>query len=776
MHKFIWLVPLLPLAGAAINGIFGRWFRFPEKLIGGIAVGSVALAFLISLTAVYSYGFSGNSLWPNPYVTTQTAFTWISGGAVKQSLGYAQPGAPNSATISVANQPVTVANGRGSLLNVEWSYQLDPLSAIFMLVITGVGLCIFVFATGYMHDDPGFYRFFAYMGLFMFSMLVLVMGSNFVMMFVGWEGVGLCSYLLIGYYFNRAEAANASRKAFITNRVGDFGFILAIFGIIATFGTAQYASVIQQAVSYPLEPLGHWGLMSWIALGLMIGACGKSAQFPLHVWLPDAMAGPTPVSALIHAATMVTAGLYMLTRTNIIFQHSQTMMLVVAVIGAFTAIFAATIGITQNDIKKVLAYSTVSQLGFMFLACGVGAFTIGIFHVMTHAFFKALMFLGAGSVIHGMHHEQDMRRMGGLRKYMPWTYLTFMAGWLAICGIIPFSGFWSKDEILWRTASTNHIPVGWLLWIVGTIAATCTAFYMTRLMAMTFWGRYRGDDGKEAHGDDHAPGKHEQHPHVPHESPKSMWVPLVVLAILATVGGFVGISTAFTGGREVGGRLNIVHWLNPVIWNPTTKSFHVDEPLSAAEEAKIAETPHTSELRALPQEESSGFNLAHAVESKLGSEVATEWVFIIISLIVAGIGIGLGFLFYIKDTRLPDIWAARLAPLYRASYNKYWIDEFYGWAVTRRTMDLARGVFKFDSEVVDGAVNGSAWLTRLSSKITGGTDKYFVDGLVNAIAAFVVRLMSPIVRATQTGLTQNYALVMVVGLLLAVAFYLVKML
>ena len=321
------------------------------------------------------------------------------------------------------------------------------------------------------------------------------------------KGVGLCSYLLIGYYFDREEAANASRKAFITNRIGDFGFMLAVFGIIATFGTAQYTNVIPQAAGYPIETLGHWGLMSWIALGLMIGACGKSAQFPLHVWLPDAMAGPTPVSALIHAATMVTAGLYMLTRTNVIFQHSQTMMLVVAVVGAFTAIFAATIGITQNDIKKVLAYSTVSQLGFMFLACGVGAFVIGIFHVMTHAFFKALMFLGAGSVIHGMHHEQDMRRMGGLRKYMPYTYLTFMAGWLAICGIIPFSGFWSKDEILWRTASTNHIPIGWLLWIVATIAATCTAFYMTRLMAMTFWGRYRGDDKQESHGDDHAPGQ-----------------------------------------------------------------------------------------------------------------------------------------------------------------------------------------------------------------------------------------------------------------------------
>ncbi len=271
-----------------------------------------------------------------------------------------------------------------SLLNIEWSYQLDPLSAVFMLIVTGVGLCIFVFATGYMHGDAGFYRFFAYMCLFMFSMLVLVMGSNLVMMFVGWEGVGLCSYLLIGYYFDRDEAANASRKAFITNRIGDFGFMLAIFALIATFGTAQYTSVIAQAASYPIEPLGHWGLMSWIALGLMIGACGKSAQLPLHVWLPDAMAGPTPVSALIHAATMVTAGLYMVTRTNVIFQHSQTMMLVVAIVGAATALFAATIGITQNDIKKVLAYSTVSQLGFMFLACGVGAFVIGIFHVLTH--------------------------------------------------------------------------------------------------------------------------------------------------------------------------------------------------------------------------------------------------------------------------------------------------------------------------------------------------------------------------------------------------------
>src|SRR5437868_1302311 len=369
--------------------------------------------------------------------------------------------------------------------------------------------------------------------------------------------------------------------------------------------------------------------MSWIALGLFIGAIGKSAQIPLFVWLPDAMAGPTPVSALIHAATMVTAGLYMLTRTNVIFQHSQTMMLVVALVGAFTAIFAATIGITQNDIKKVLAYSTVSQLGFMFLACGVGAFVIGIFHVMTHAFFKALMFLGAGSVIHGMHHEQDMRKMGNLRKYMPYTYWTFVAGWLAICGIIPFSGFWSKDEILWNAASTTHIPLGWLVWLVGTIAATCTAFYMTRLMAMTFWGKERFPEHEhsmehEGHAQKKEHSTPKKHAHVPHESPKSMWMPLVALAVLATIGGLVGISTAFTGGKEVGGRMNIVTWLNPVIWNPQTQKFGKEPNWQSITSLRGEQTKE--------QKEETSFNLAHTVEAKLGSETATEWVFILISL------------------------------------------------------------------------------------------------------------------------------------------------
>ncbi len=893
MHRFIWLVPLLPLLGAAINGLLGRKFRFSERLVSIVGVGSVALAFLISVGAVISYGAGEHSKWPKPYVTSEDGafgYTWIPGGGVELTQGLSERAeieagklaqekaerqareqglAPGSGVL-VAVPQVAEKTGVGALLDVEWSYQLDPLSSIFMLIVTGVGLCIFVFATGYMHGDAGFYRFFAYLGLFMFSMLVLVMGSNFMMMFVGWEGVGLCSYLLIGYYFDRKEAGDASRKAFITNRIGDFGFALAVFAVIATFGSTQYTTVFAQASSYPVELIGQWGIMSWIALGLFIGACGKSAQIPLYVWLPDAMAGPTPVSALIHAATMVTAGLYMLTRTNVIFQHSQTMMLVVAVVGALTAIFAATIGITQNDIKKVLAYSTVSQLGFMFLACGVGAFTIGIFHVMTHAFFKALMFLGAGSVIHAMHHEQDMRRMGGLRKYMPKTYWTFVMGWLAICGIIPFSGFWSKDEILWNAAKTEYIPGGWMLWAIATVAAMCTAFYMTRLMALTFWGKERflevaaGGQADEAHAqafadgenvthraidpsvadrphhgpeervgaahvfesaangetehadshghdvhDVHDTGHHGTHGHahgsvIPHESPPSMWVPLAVLAVLAVVGGFVGISPAFTGGAHVGGKLNIVNWLEPVIWNPTTRQFNqphaggddhakagagsregegerllaststnvVGEAATSGQESHgTAASGEASRREAFKPYGDTGFNLAHSVEHALGSHAAAEWFFIIVSLLAAGIGMGLGYLFYVRSPHLPGVWAARLRPLYHASFNKYWVDELFGMLFTRRTMDAARGVYQVDSKVLDGAVNGSASLTRRLSRWTGDFDRIVVDGAVNGVAGFIKILMSPLLRAAQTGLTANYALVMVLGLAAAVAIF-----
>jgi NADH-quinone oxidoreductase subunit L len=486
------------------------------------------------------------------------------------------------------------------------------------------------------------------------------------------------------------------------------------------------------------------------------------------------------------------------------------MMLVVALVGAATALFAATIGITQNDIKKVLAYSTVSQLGFMFMACGVGAFVIGIFHVMTHAFFKALMFLGAGSVIHGMHHEQDMRRMGNLRKYMPYTYLTFLAGWLAICGIIPFSGFWSKDEILWGAASTSQIPYGWLIWLVGTIAATCTAFYMTRLVAMTFWGKERflsapaGGEADEAHahafdeglkphdarlasaGDRprHEPGEHvgpeNHHVHIPHESPPAMWVPLAVLAVFATIGGLVGIGPAFkalTGDEHPGGRFNIVRWLDPVIWNSATGelgTLETSHPVAPADSHPAALPEGAEDEQTTAAEHGTGFNLAHSAATALSSHTAAEWLFIVISLAVAGLGIALGFLFYVWRPALPDLWATRLRPLYLASYNKYWVDEFYGWAITRRVMDASRAVFTFDSEVIDGTVNGSSWLTRLLSRITGGADKYLVDGLVNTIAAFIIRLMSPLFRAAQTGFTQNYALVMVIGLVLAVGMFFMR--
>src|SRR6266702_7019456 len=514
--SWLYLIPLLPLAGAAVNGVLGRWL--PKAWLYAVALLVVLLSFCIGLFA----------WWQVAHIEGETAqlrqlvFTWFSVGSLRVDLGLT----------------------------------FDRLSGTLVLVVTGVGFLIHLYSVGYMDEDPGYWRYFAYLNLFVSMMLLLVLSDNLVAMFVGWEGVGLCSYLLIGFWYDDDAKAYAGRKAFIVNRIGDFGFSIGIFVLYLYTGQVSFQAL-------KVAPLSL-GVASAAAGLLFVGAIGKSAQLPLYVWLPDAMAGPPPVSALIHAATMVTAGLYMLTRTNVIFQHSQTMMLVVALVGAFTAIFAATIGITQNDIKKVLAYSTVSQLGFMFLACGVGAFVIGIFHVMTHAFFKALMFLGAGSVIHGMHHEQDMRRMGGLSRYMKYTYWTFLAGWLAICGIIPFSGFWSKDEILWRTASTSYIPLGWLLWIVATIAATCTAFYMTRLVAMTFWGkeRFSGHEHDLAH-EGHAQKKEhptpEKHVHVPHESPKSMWVPLVVLAIFATIGGFVGISTAFTGGKEIGGKLNIVN-------------------------------------------------------------------------------------------------------------------------------------------------------------------------------------------------------------------------
>jgi NADH-quinone oxidoreductase subunit L len=489
----LWLIPLLPLLGAVINGAFGK--RLSRTVVGAIASGTVGLSFVISLGA----GLQMLRMPEESLPIVQNYFTWIQSGSFQATCGF----------------------------------MLDHLSALMILIVTGVGFLIHIYSTGYMHDDPGFYRFFAYLNLFMFSMLTLVLANNYLLMFVGWEGVGLCSYLLIGFWFKKQSAADAGKKAFIVNRVGDFGFLLAAMLIFWTFTSVDYGQVFTAAAAMPADQLGVIGTITAICLLMFVGATGKSAQIPLYVWLPDAMEGPTPVSALIHAATMVTAGVYMVARSAVLFDRAPGALLVVAVIGAATALVAASIALVQTDIKKVLAYSTVSQLGYMFLACGAGAYAAGVFHLMTHAFFKALLFLGAGSVIHGMGGIQDITKMGGLRKEMPWTHKTFLIGTLAIAGIPGFAGFFSKDLIL---SAVWHGPYyGKILWTVGLVVAGMTSFYMFRLLILTFAGRPR-----YTHHDVH---------HV-HESPPSMLVPLMLLAFFSLVAGYVGIPAAITGSHE----------------------------------------------------------------------------------------------------------------------------------------------------------------------------------------------------------------------------------
>jgi NADH-quinone oxidoreductase subunit L len=493
MVNLLWLIPLLPLLGAIINGALGK--RLSKGMIGAIASGSVALSFAISLGAFLQMLRMPNESLP----IVQNYFTWIEAGSFHATCGF----------------------------------MLDHLSGLMILIVTGVGFLIHVYSTAYMQDDPGFYRFFAYLNLFMFSMLMLVLANNYLLMFVGWEGVGLCSYLLIGFWFKKQSAADAGKKAFIVNRVGDFGFILAAMLIFWTFKSVDYVQVFAAATAMPAEQLGVVGTLTGICLLMFVGATGKSAQIPLYVWLPDAMEGPTPVSALIHAATMVTAGVYMVARSAVLFDRAPGALLVVACIGAGTALIAASIALVQTDIKKVLAYSTVSQLGYMFLACGAGAYAAGVFHLMTHAFFKALLFLGAGSVIHGMGGIQDITKMGGLRKEMPWTFRTFLIGTLAIAGIPGFAGFFSKDLIL--SAAWHSPHYGRILWSVGLAVAGMTSFYMFRLLILTFAGRPR-----YTHHDVH---------HV-HESPAPMLVPLVLLAIFSLLAGYVGIPAAITGSHE----------------------------------------------------------------------------------------------------------------------------------------------------------------------------------------------------------------------------------
>src|SRR5262245_54605925 len=568
----LWLIPVIPLLGATINGIFGK--RLPKKAIGIIGAGSIALSFLISLRLFIAMLNVPESELP----IIRNYFMWIQSGQFQAQFGL----------------------------------MLDHLTGLMILIVTGVGFLIHIYSIGYMSHEEGFYRYFAYLNLFVFFMLTLVLANNFLLMFVGWEGVGLCSYLLIGFWFKRKSATDAGKKAFIVNRVGDFGFILAIMLIYWTFERVDFQGVflqLQNATLFAVEPLGSVGVLTTICLLLFLGAAGKSAQFPLYVWLPDAMEGPTPVSALIHAATMVTAGVYMVARSGELFNHAPGALLVVASVGIFTAVFAASIGLVQTDIKKVLAYSTVSQLGYMFLACGAGAYAAGIFHLMTHAFFKALLFLGAGSVIHGLNGLQDIRKMGGLRHLMPWTYRTFLVGTLAITGMPGLAGFFSKDAILW--AAWNYPDYGKLLWSLGVVTAGFTSFYMFRLVILTFHGSPRYSE-------------HEVH-HV-HESPGLMLAPLIILAILSIVSGYIGVP-AILGGSD-----------------------HLRQFL----------TPGAGETES---------------ESLGSGQVQT--VLMGISTGAALLGLAIAYLFYVAKPELPRKLAATFHALYSIVVNRYYVDELY---------------------------------------------------------------------------------------------------
>jgi len=650
----LWLIPLLPLVGFALNGLFGK--RLSKPVINTIACGSALLSFLWVLKTLNGLGvFGGGNGLEEAY--REHYFTWIQSG----------------------------------MLNIGVDFAVDRLTAVMLMIVTGIGFLIHVYAVGYMSHEGGYYRFFAYFNLFMFFMLTLVLGANFLLLFVGWEGVGLCSYLLVGFYFQEKFASDAANKAFIVNRIGDFGFSLAVFLIVIHFGSLDFATVFDKVKGMPVETSAGW--MTAIALLLLLGATGKSAQIPLYVWLPDAMAGPTPVSALIHAATMVTAGVYMVARSSQIFLHAHGALTVVAVIGLATAFFAATVGMTQFDIKKVYAYSTISQLGYMFLGLGTGAFSAGIFHVMTHAFFKALLFLGAGSVIHACGGQQDMRYMGGLRKYTPWTMATLACGTLAIAGVaIPgvfaLSGAASKDLIL--ESAYEFAP--WMYW-VGVLTACMTAFYVTRAFCLTFFGEYRGDQAPveashavPAHDDAHGDAHHDDHGHAaahdddahghgghghgaPHESTWVMLGPLVVLAILSLFGGLI----------------TIPKFLEPLF------------PLREGEP-----------------------------EAWLG------WV-----ASGAGIlGIFLGYVLYVVAPSIPESIASTFNVPYRWIYNKYFVDELYDTVVISPTVDGSRSLLwrVMDARGIDGIVNG----TGATARGIGGILKRMQSGSIRSYAAWVV--------------------------------------
>jgi NADH-quinone oxidoreductase subunit L len=672
----LWVIPLLPLAGAAINGLLGR--RFKNAMVSFVALLFTAVSFGWAVWAVWT-------AWPGgaihlPYIENHGNWIWT------------------------------------STFSAPFGFYLDQLSMVMVLVVTGVGFLIHIYSVGYMAHEGGYYRFFAYLNLFMFFMLTLVLANNYLLLFVGWEGVGLASYLLIGFFFLKDSAADAGKKAFIVNRIGDFGFLIGMFLLIKIFGTLNFDPIfhaLNEPHKFPAET--GWGVLTITALCLMFGATGKSAQIPLYVWLPDAMEGPTPVSALIHAATMVTAGIYMIARSSAIFSRAPHALEIVAFIGCLTAIFAATMGMAQTDIKRVLAYSTVSQLGYMFMACGVAAYSAGIFHLMTHAFFKALLFLAAGSVIHALGGEQDMRRMGGLRKLIPWTFWTMTIATLAIAGAPGLAGFFSKDEILARDfAGPFH---GHVLWVVAVITAGLTSFYMFRLWFMTFFGDRRADaDLGDAHT---APAAHAaapaghghdgDHGHGVHESPWVMLAPLVVLAIGSIVSGWVGIP------QILGGHDKIDQFLQPAIQTPAEVAASTGE----RPPSDVSSPPVHPPVQVEAEAESAG----------------VEWTLMATSVGVAGVGFFFAWLLYYKRRDLPDRITAKIHGIYLTVLHKYYVDEGYGALFVKPLLALSTVVFwrGVDQNLIDGAVNGAG---EVSKEIGDGLRR-MQSGNIRSYAAWV---------------------------------------
>jgi NADH-quinone oxidoreductase subunit L len=688
------LIPLLPFAGFLVNAFLGK--RLPKSISGGVACLVMLAAFAVSVSAVLTMRGTPN------HAVEQTVYTWIASGD----------------------------------LTIGASFRVDPLSSVMILVVTGIGSLIHIYSTAYMHEetDSEYARYFSYLNLFAAFMLVLVLGSNFPMLFVGWEGVGLCSYLLIGFWYKKQSATDAGKKAFIVNRIGDFAFILGTLLIFTHFGSLDFQEVASKASMLPAET--SWGVMSVATLLLFIGATGKSAQIPLYVWLPDAMEGPTPVSALIHAATMVTAGVYMIGRNAVLFSHAPETLQIVAVIGAATALFAGTIGLVQNDIKRVLAYSTVSQLGYMFLAMGVGAFSAGIFHLYTHAFFKALLFLGSGAVIHALHGEQDLRKMGGLKKELPITYWTFLVGTIAIAGVPGLAGFFSKDEILGQTYATGHTT----LWVIGILTAMLTATYMFRLVFMAFHGppRYALAGGGHGH-DAHDRGAHDDRgqspvhhkgdsPHL-HDAPPAMALALIVLAIGSVLAGYVGVPAALGGHNE------IEHYLAPSFAAHRAEGAEGAKGAEGAEGAKGAEG--TGEAR-----------LAEAGSTHQAGEGGglSEMALMSVSILVAFAGIGIAWYFFLRSPASADAVAEAAGPVHTLLEHKYYVDEIYDATIVEPIVSMSRGALwkVADATIIDGAVNGTGWV-------------------VNASAGLLRRL--------QTGSVRVYAASILLGVVVVLGYY-----